>query len=135
MSDQANPPNDLVLSDRKLISVSVVGGSLLETPPLTPDSGHDNDMGHSPPRLHLSSSSSARSLTISDRSNSAPKKKSVTTVEDDGDDLFGKDVFFPGGSTLDHGPPDSEPEDDDDDSDGELLIIYGKSVQCKLIPL
>lgn len=134
MSDQANPPNDLVLSDRKLISVSVVGGSLLETPPLTPDSGHDNDMGHSPPRLHLSSSSSARSLTISDRSTSAPKKKSVSAV-DEMDDLFGEDVFFPGGSTLDHGPPDSEPEDDDNDSDGELLIIYGKSVQCKLIPL
>lgn len=120
MSDQT--PNNLGLSDRKLISVSVVGGALLETPPLTPDSGHDNDMGHSPPHLHLSSSSSSRSLTISDRSTSAPKKKSVSAVEDDCDDLFGQDVFFPGGCTLDHGPPESEPEDEeDDDSDGELV--------------
>lgn len=117
---RVQPPNELLSEgDKKLISISVVGGNLLETPPLTPDSG-TMTMNNSPPRLL--NSVSARSLApmigtstaagaattgVSGpmgRLNALWKRNSTDAgivtageeAEEDEDDLFGEDGYFPG---------------------------------------
>lgn len=78
----------------KLMSVSVVGGNLLETPPLTPDSG----LMSSPPELHSHN----------------PPRSSLVSSKSCEEDFFDMEDLFPG---ADEESPlsDGEPEEDDDD--------------------
>lgn len=85
---RAEPPTELLLNsaiNKKLGSVSVVGGGLLETPPLTPDSGHG--MSDSPPRLSHRTGARAPVSGVP-----APEKRALSEEEED---FFGVGVYFP----------------------------------------
>lgn len=149
IQEPAQPPNELfpesAAGDKKLISISIVGGNLLETPPLTPDSG-TMTMNNSPPRLLLASNSArslapimnassaaaSASVTMASRLNALRKRNSDSgnvpgnSAEDD-DDLFDMEGFFPGSggsyNAMDQQPMSdcSEEFDGDDDDEGEWL--------------
>lgn len=124
------PPTELFPEggDKKLISISIVGGNLLETPPLTPDSG-TMTTNNSPPRL-LHSARSLAPLIATNNSNNrfslGVRKRSSDAGQlhqeaggpggpEDEDDFFGADDFFPdqtGGQTLQLPMSDCEDEDD-----------------------
>lgn len=123
----AQPPRDIALpsvGDRKLISISVVGGSLLlETPPLTPDSGHD--MTNSPPVLMENGRGRPLSSHLNPSSLKMPAANRYAQANDYGngaeEDFFGMDVLLPG--ALETGPSsfsDYDENCDDDEEDGEL---------------
>lgn len=144
----AQPPNELFPEgDKKLISISIVGGNLLETPPLTPDSG-TMTMNNSPPRLLLTSHSARSLAPIINASSATAASVSITSpmasrlsalrkrnsdsgnvpgngVEDE-DDLFDMEGFFPGGggnyNAMDQQQPMSDcseefDEDEEEDDD------------------
>lgn len=132
------PPNKLLLSEKKSISVSVVGGNLLETPPLTPDSG----MTSSPPRL----GAGVRSNSLTTTTAKVPPSGRLSAIGNqinsfesgpvEEEEFFGVDVFFPG--TVETGTPASEFEDDSDDGKyrGKLIldmhhVIISVFISCR----
>lgn len=101
MQEAANgqPPNQLALADgsgrhhdKKLMSISIVGGNLLETPPLTPDSG--TMMSNSPPTQPRTRNPLTGGGGSSGKLRDKLRKKSDELEDLDDDFLFGVDASY-----------------------------------------